>query len=185
MSWPQPWYVSPTRMPAGFVRYLRSLFFCDFDEKCYQGTKRELWLLGRWSQADCSWGEQVLNPFFFKEMGKTKVSFSWSRWRCLGSLQGAGAGTHMPPYRLSSRLQQHGLPHHWHTHGGKLVILRLNALNLFSFFLFCLSVSLRRYALTIAWKCFQVRLEDQVCQGCKEGQTKLRPGLVQVSLIFP
>ena len=29
--------------------------------------------------------------------------------------------------------------------------------------------------------CLQVRLEDQVCEECKEGRTKLRPGLVQVS----
>ena len=100
-------------------------------------------------------------------------------------VQGAGAGGHLPQDRLSSRLQQHGLPHHRHTHRGQLVILRLNALNLFSSFLFCLSVSLRRYALTIAWKCFQVQLEDQVCDECKEGRTKLRPGLVLSHIPIP
>ena len=140
-------------------------------------TMESSWFLMRWAGFE----------YFFHEMGKTNHVYWNHRYPPGGDashrVQRAGAGGHLRQARLSPRLQQHRLPHHRHSHRGELFILRQIFQTVSS--LCCLSLCGRALITAWAqhnWKCIQVRLEDQVCEECKEGRTKLRPGLVQVSL---
>ena len=163
--------------------------------KMNQGAERRLRLLGRWSQAGCTWGEVLFLRSNSKNISKANrcLSQAWNiSCYSFELLPGGDAADWVQRARTGGHL-----PQTW------LQVSFYSCFFLFYCFYVCRLVSNNTDCLTTdiptevclsLWIIFvsnylrqshcskhlQVRLEDQVCEECKHGRTKLRPGLVQV-----